>query len=127
MKNNKDRYVPYVDNFESHIQDMTHHDGRTSSYGTEAEIYATCRIFNIDIFVYKADNKNYEWQRFSITEDCCHQKTYICLDNAALHFNFLHRNERPCTCSTKTIQSAPSYSAVTKMNICLASQIKEYS
>ena len=125
MKNNKDRYVPYVDNFESHIHDIAHHDGRTSSYGTEAEIYATCQIFDIDIFVYKADNKNHEWQRFSTTEDCCHQKMYICLDNAALHFNFLLRSERPCCCSTKKNQPAPSYSSVTKMNICSALQRTE--
>ena len=51
MKNNRESYERYTDNFMSHIQNMSKTDGRVSSYATEAEIFATCAVYDLDIFV----------------------------------------------------------------------------
>ena len=101
MQNSKDKYLPYIDNFNQHMEQMTHYDGRLSSYATEAEIFATCSVYDIDIYVYKKENKNHEWQRFSPDEECLHQKEYMCLVNTSgpEHYDFIQRNARPCTCS----------------------------
>ena len=70
MEDNSQRYLAFVDDFEKHIQDMAHSDGRSSSYATEAEIFATCHVYDIDVYVYKAENKNFEWQRFASEDKC---------------------------------------------------------
>ena len=85
--------------FERHIKDMSAHDGRLASYATEAEIVATCAIFNLELFVKKSSNKNFEWQRFSTNiDDCLHHKPFACLVNSALHYNLMLRSHRPCSC-----------------------------
>ena len=51
MRERRENYEMLVDNFQDHISEMTHHDGRSSSYATEAEIKATSAVYDIDIFV----------------------------------------------------------------------------
>ena len=51
LKKNQGKYAQYTDDFEKHVNEMEKHDGRLTSYATEAEIYATLAVYNVDIFV----------------------------------------------------------------------------
>ena len=61
MNQNENKYAQYMNNFQQHIREMQHHDGRVSSYATEAEIFATCNVYNIDIFVNNPSFPDHEW------------------------------------------------------------------
>ena len=65
IKLNKSQYEHYIDgNFEKHVQNQSHTDGRTSSWGTEAEILAAANLFNIQIIVYSIHAGNKMEQMF---------------------------------------------------------------
>ena len=53
---NKTVYEAYINgNIDDHLQDQRCADGRTSSWATEAEIYATATLLQIDIFVHEGE------------------------------------------------------------------------
>lgn len=103
---------------------MSYHYGRTSSYATEAEIVASCAVYDFEIFVQKNANQNHEWQKFSANFDdsCTHQKPFICLINSGDHYNLLRRSQRPCSCQNlnpPSTSNEPSYkeALMTHVNI----------
>ena len=53
IASNKSAYAAYIDgNIDNHLRDQRCTDGRTSSWATEAEIYATATLLGIDIFIH---------------------------------------------------------------------------
>ena len=48
MKMNKQAYV---ENFDSHLENMMRSDGHTNTWATEAEILASSEAYKCDVFV----------------------------------------------------------------------------
>ena len=111
VENNKDKYGQYIDTdrVENHIANMKFTDGRTQSYGTEAEMYAASHLYGYDLFVYtKTGSKTgpeYTWNRISSRNKCSHSKSFICIKHEGEHFDFVKRSVRPCTCTVHANQN----------------------
>ena len=102
MTLHRNEYVHLVDgDFEEHMKFMQLTDGRTSSWATEAEISAAARCFDINIFVNRRDGLSTEWLKLPLSEDCNHNKQFICISLNHEHFDLLHVSNRPCTCDMK--------------------------
>ena len=97
---NRTRYEPLTDNIDRHIKEMKHHDGRKTSYGTEAEALATCFAFDIDVYILDSRNDKHEWTKYRNQDMCSHEKNYVCLlySHRKEHYDFLKRDVRPCKC-----------------------------
>ena len=99
MKNNKDFYQAYTDNdIDEHIINVANSNGHTNTWGTEAEIFALCKAFNVDIFVRNEQQTHAGWQRFSQEEKCNHTREFIKILNSHNHYKLVTGNTRICKC-----------------------------
>ena len=89
MKMNKKVYQAYVENFDSHLENMMRSDGHTNTWATEAEILATREAYKCDIFVLREQYRNTVWQKFSLDKECNHNKKLIKILNTVNHFKLV--------------------------------------
>ena len=99
LTENKEKYEAYIDDYENHIDNMKHIDGRISSYATEAEIYATTIAFSLDIFERNKTREECECLYSFNSDACSHDKPFIAITYENSHYNHIFLNERPCKCT----------------------------
>ena len=127
LRKNKKDYEIYIDgDYAKHLQDMESTGGAMSSWATEAEIYATTRVYKQDVFIRTKVLDNYEWARFSSNDVCDHTQPFITLAYANNHFNYVQTSNRPCKCEKLGTDSI-SISQKSYRNKKNAEAITEYS
>lgn len=101
LMNNKTSYAKYVSgDYNEHLKNMSEGDKGRNSWATEAEIFATTRCYNTDIFITSNINDKWIWQRFAKFDICERNKSYITLMYNDHHFNFVEVDQKPCWCNT---------------------------
>ena len=98
MKMNKQVYQAYAENFDSHLENMVRSDGHSDTWATEAEILATTEAYKCDVFVQSEQYINIGWQKFSLDNDCNHNKKAIKIVNTENHFKLVTDEKRGCIC-----------------------------
>ncbi|MEL7079481.1 MAG: reverse transcriptase domain-containing protein, partial [Cyanobacteria bacterium J06582_2] len=99
MRNNRNFYEAYTsNNFEEHINNMSRWDGDQLSWATDAEIMATSECYNLDVFVYGKIGQNWDWFKYSIYEECNHNRGFITIQYKDSHYNLIINKDRPCKC-----------------------------
>lgn len=88
MACHRDYYEQYVDgHFGQHLLDQEQTNGNISSWGTEAEIFAACNVFNVDISVYKSDGTSLAVLKFEPKNGTASATVFLLL--CRNHFNLL--------------------------------------
>ena len=77
---------------------MSLSNGNPLSWATEVEILATSEHFNMDIFIWMKSNEIWDWHRYSIFNNCDHDRGYITIIYKASHYNLIVNTARPCKC-----------------------------
>ena len=99
MRDNRDFCRPFIhevdEDYDEHVRNMS----IDKTWGTDAEIFITGKLYGLDVFVHKKSDKGWEWLRYDPDlGQCNHSKKFIAVDLRNEHFRHVRLRKRPCVC-----------------------------
>ena len=106
MKRNETRFKEFAhQNIVQYLENMSKTDGRLQSYATEGELLAASECYEIEIYIQTLVRKDQLWNRYSFSDDCDHNKSYVTIIHENEHFKLVRNLPRPCTCNNLLSQA----------------------